>query len=71
MARFSAAYLENLARRWQAHYQRTSGKTAPNVVWEKGWFIIEGRRYRRTELERMVERLFALPACLSQKSEAI
>ena len=56
--RFAASYLERLGREWQRAYQRANdGKPAPAITWERGWFIIEGHRYRRAAVERMRDTL--------------
>ena len=52
--RVTASYLERVARDWQKAYAAANdGKMAPAVRWEKGWFIVEGFRYRRAKLEMM------------------
>ena len=53
MARFSIHYLEKLAREWQQAYEVANDKTAPAVVWQRGWFVIGAKRYRRAEFEKM------------------
>lgn len=57
MASFGASYLENLGRNWQRAYLAVNGKTAPEVIWKSGWFLIDGKRYRRSTLEAMHTRL--------------
>ena len=47
------ADMEHLARQWQKAYCLANEKEAPAVVWKAGWFEIEGKRYRRSHLERM------------------
>jgi 2-methylcitrate dehydratase PrpD len=55
--RVTTAYLERVAREWQAAYLAANGKTAPPVVWEKGWFKVGAIRYRRQRLEEMTQNL--------------
>ncbi|XUM19746.1 hypothetical protein ACRAVF_18955 [Bradyrhizobium oligotrophicum S58] len=62
MPRFSASYLEQIAKKWQQAFAEAHGKTAPAVTWSDGWFTIENDRrpkYRRKQLERMTEVLRA------------
>lgn len=62
MPRFSAAYLERVAKDWQAAYAKAHSRTAPSVTWENGWFTINNERspkYRRRQLERMTKVLGA------------
>lgn len=56
--RVSAAYLERVARNWQAAFTEAHGKTAPPITWAKGWFTIKqttARKYRRTQIEAMTK----------------
>jgi hypothetical protein len=58
MPRFSAAYIERIAKDWQRAFAEAHGKTAPAVTWARGWFTINNERspkYRRRQLERMTE----------------
>jgi hypothetical protein len=60
--RVSAAYLERVAREWQAAYVEAHDKSAPAIVWERGWFRIfnDSRwrpRYRRATIEAMTKTL--------------
>jgi hypothetical protein len=59
-ARFSAARIEQIIREWQAAFAEANQRTAPPVIWEKGWFTIGDERqskYRRWQLERMTQNL--------------
>jgi len=58
--RVTAGYLERVARDWQKAFREANGKDAPAVTWEKGWFKIDGKRYRRRALEEMRDRLAGL-----------
>lgn len=52
--RVTASYLERVARDWQSAYvSANDGKPAPSIKWEKGWFIVQGHRYRRAKVEMM------------------
>lgn len=56
----SAAYLERVAREYQAAYAAANEETAPAITWQRGWFIIGNRpsfRYRRTAIEEMRDEL--------------
>lgn len=58
--RFSAAYIERIAKEWQAAFAKAHQRTAPPVTWERGWFTIgdESRsKYRRWQIERMTKTL--------------
>lgn len=59
--RVTTAYLERVARDWQAAFASAHGKTAPAIRWSRGWFRIGdgplGKGYRRTELEQMTKTL--------------
>ena len=57
MTNYGIAYLERLARNWQNAYRTVNGKEPPDVVWERGWFLIGGKKYRRSVLEAMHTRL--------------
>lgn len=53
MVRVSLHYLEKLIREWQQAFAIANDKTAPAVTWERGWFVIGAKRYRRAEFEKM------------------
>lgn len=58
----TAAYLERVAREYQAAYTAANGEPAPGIVWQRGWFVItrsigSSRKYRRTEIEEMRDEL--------------
>jgi hypothetical protein len=55
--KITASYLDCVARDWQSAYIAANSKNAPAVVWEGGWFVIDGRRYRRAKLESMRDEL--------------
>lgn len=48
-----------LAKTWQNVYEIYNGKTAPPIVWKNRRFHIQGARYSRADVERMVETLRA------------
>ncbi len=56
--RVSAAYLERVGRDWQKAFRAAHGKTAPAIIYERGWFKIEnsaGTKYRRATIEQMTK----------------
>lgn len=60
--RVSAAYLERVAREYQAAYSAANEEPAPGLVWQRGWFVMRrsigsSRKYRRAEIEEMRDEL--------------
>lgn len=60
--RVTAAYLERVAREYQAAYTAANEEAAPDLIWQRGWFVMTrgsgtSRKYRRAEIEEMRDEL--------------
>lgn len=60
MVSLPASYFDSIGRDWQEAYcLANDGKPAPAIVWDRGWFLVDGHRYRRFQIQRMTKALRA------------